>query len=251
MKTVLDNLRNARMEVGSGAGTGDTYLKVNDKTGAITFGQEGNKLPPGRWVVGLHGFMHGYVDMQDGKVRERVVIPMIQDARPVPKGGSTTKIFQDPRNRAAFEVRNLGPGEYGTYEGGGPQDITEIVLNSLTEKGFRLTFTAWSKSSANRVGSLLEQAVVHAEGPDGAAGFVHPVIEVKASMYYNSTYRRDVYHFDFDIVDWLHKDSESLLSKHGAKGAIEDVSDDDDETASWDDGEEELTDEEREMLKAS
>lgn len=247
MSAVLENLRAARQEVGSGSGSGDTFLKIDDKTGALTFGQESNPVPAGmRWAVALQSFQHGYIDMQDGKPKERNVIPMMQGARPMPKGGSTTREIDPQTKQLSGKVRTLAPGEYGTYEGGGPRDTTEIVLTSLDEPGFNLTFTSWGKSSANRVGTLLEKAIVHCESPDGDAGFIHPVILVKSSKYHNKTFRRDVHHFDFDLIDWLHADGKTLLSQHG--GAIADQSADEDGPAPWED--EGLTDEERELLNA-
>ena len=65
---VLSNLRAARSDIGSGEGTGDTFLKVDDRSGALTFGQERIPLPAGhKFVVGLHAFSHGYIDMQGGR----------------------------------------------------------------------------------------------------------------------------------------------------------------------------------------
>ncbi len=268
LTTVLDNLRAARQEVGSGAGSGETLVKINDHTGEVTFGAERNPWPEGmRWAVALESFRYGYIDWQDGKPVERNVIRMMEGAKPLPKGGSTTKDI-DPATGRVLATRSLGPGEYGSYGGGGPQDVCEIVLTSLDEPGFHVTLPA-SKSSANRVGNLLENAIVHCESAQGRAGFVHPVINFKVSKYYNTKYKRDVYHFDYDLVDWLHTDGERLLSKHGgvisqrpaesgvdgaeqyqrarateAVGAAEE-----DGPAPWDD-DEEMTEEERELLKA-
>lgn len=201
--TQIGNLRAARSEVGSGEGTGDTFLKINDDNGAITFGQSQNPLPPDhKFVVGLHNFLHGYIDMRDGKVADRKVVSMAQQPqRPVPAG------------------------EYGTFEKGGPRDVTELVLNSIDEPGFKLTFTAWGVSSANRIRNLLDTAILHTESPEGAGGYIHPVVIVKAGKYYNKKFKRDVWHFDYDVVDWLHTDGTTLLSVGGE--AIEAPANDD------------------------
>lgn len=221
-RTVVGNLRQARSDVGSGGGTGETYLKVDDRGGAMTFGQEANPLPPNqRFVVGLHAFSHGYIDMRDGQVVERNVVPMAQQAqRPVPPNG------------------------YGTYEQGGARDVTEVQLNSVDEPGFNLVYTAWGVSSANRIRNLLDAAILHAESPDGEAGFVHPVIVPKSSKYYNKKFKRDVWHFDYDVVDWLHNDGKTLLSAKGGGAPQEDA------RAPWEDDDEGMTDEERELLRA-
>lgn len=196
----LGNLRAALQGVGSGGGTGDTFLKVDDRTGGLTYGQERIPLPEGsRFVAGLQGFRHGYISMNGGQVEERNVVPMMaQPARPAPPGG-----------------------RYGTYEGGGPRDVTEVELNSVDEPGFNLVYTAWGVSSANRVRNLLEQALNHVNTPDGQGGFVHPVIVPKAGMYRSKKYKRDVWHFDFDVVDWLHTDGKTLLSQ-GGRPAVQD-----------------------------
>jgi hypothetical protein len=233
-KQAVENLRSAAAQVGSGTGTGETYLKVDDRSGRMTFGQEQSPFPPNhRMVVGLHTFTHGYLVMAGTKVVERHLVPMVsQPNRPV-ASVYATKFGQD-----------------------GAKDVTEITLNSIDEPGFSLVFTAWSVSSANRVRNLLEQAVVHAETPEGAGGFVHPVIVPKSGHYPLKGFTnqetgevvpaRDVHHFDFDIVDWLHTDGKTLLSQHG--GAIE--APNGEERAPWDDGEDEdgMTDAERELL---
>ena len=117
--SLADNLRAARQEVGSGAGCGDTFLKVDDRTGEITFGQENAPLPAGhRFVVGLHEINHGYVvsTPPPAKVLERRLVPMAQGgARPTPPSG-----------------------QYGTYEQGGARDVVEIGLSSVDEPGFQV-----------------------------------------------------------------------------------------------------------------
>lgn len=217
----LANLRAARSSTGAGQGTGETFLKIDDRTGQMTYGQERVPLQDGhRFVVGLHGFRHGYIDMQGGQVVDRNVIPMVTGARPTPPGG-----------------------KYGTYEGGGPRDVTECEMSSIDEPGFRLVFTAWGISSANRIGNLLEIAVVHAEGPEGRSGYVHPVIVPKAGKYYSKKYSRDVWHFDFELVDWLHNDGETLLSDTGGK--LEAQASNGGEAPPFDD---DMTDAERDLL---
>lgn len=222
--TIVANLRAARSDVGSGGGSGETYLKIDDRDGEMTFGQEQNPLPPDhKFVVGLHNFLHGYIDMRDGQVQERKVVPMAQQPdRPVPTGG------------------------YGTYESGGPRNVTEIVLNSIDEPGFNLTFTAWGVSSANRIRNLLDAAILHSESPEGAGGYIHPVIEVRAGKYYSKKFKRDVYHFDYTVVDWLHTDGSQLLSAHG--GQIEQMNGNDGDAPPWED---DLTEQEEELLGAA
>ena len=246
VQTILDRLKAARQEVGSGAAIDGAFLRVGDKTGEMTYGQAGSRPPEGmRWAVSIQSFRYGYVDMQDGKPRERNVIPMLQGPKPIPQGGSVTRDL-DPSTKQLLSPRVLKPGEYGSYEGGGPQDVTEITLTSIDEQGLELLFSPFGKSNINRIGSLLELTTSHCESPDGLAGYVNPVIVMFSNKYYNKNFRRDVWHWDFKIVDWLHADGRRLLSEQA--GTIEQqpaggVEDD----APWDD---DLTDEERELLKA-
>lgn len=220
--TALANLRAARTGIGAGAGTGATFVKVNKDTGEITYGQEKVPLPADhRFVISLNGFRHGYIDMQQGKTIDRNMVPMTSGARPVPPGGSQTKII-DQQTKKILGVKTLEAGEYGTFEGGGPRSVTEIEMHSIDELGFNLVFTAWNPSSANRLGSLVQETYLHAEGPDGRAGFVNPVILFRAGKYFEANHtRKDVYHFDYTIIDWLHNDGETLLSTTGSKLAAE------------------------------
>ena len=58
---------------------------------------------------------------------------------------------------------------------------------------------------------------------------------------------RDVYHFDYDVVDWLHIDGKTLLSKRGDAAAASESQVE--EPPSWDDTDS-LSDEEKELLRA-
>lgn len=223
------NLQAARQDVGSGPGTGDTFLKVDDKTGAITFGQEDSPLPEGhRFAVGLHEINHGYVvsTPPPAKVVERHLVPMAQGGtRPTPPGG-----------------------QYGTYEQGGARDVVEVGLSSIDEPGFKLTFTAWGASSANRIGNLLDKAITHLGSADGQSGFVHPVVVIKSGSYHNKKWAKTIHHIDFDVVDWLNVDGKTLLSER-AEAAI--GNDAGEERAPWDDDGDEMTDAEREVLSGA
>jgi hypothetical protein len=56
------NLRTAATTVGSGSGSGASYLKVCDRTGALTFGANRDPVPTRhRYAVNLRSFSHGYI----------------------------------------------------------------------------------------------------------------------------------------------------------------------------------------------
>ena len=217
------NLTAARQDVGSGPGTGYTYLRVNKATGTLTYGPANTPLPPtSRFVVGLHEITHGYiVSSPDRKVEDRNMIPMAHGPRPVPPNG-----------------------KYGSYDDGGARNATEIVLSSINDPGFKLVHTSWGSSNANRIGTLLDEALVHLNSPDGRAGFVHPVVIIKSGNYKHAKYGV-IYHIDFDLVDWLSKDGQTLLSKRGSDPAHQPAA------SAADEDDDDLTDAERELLGAA
>lgn len=189
---MLANFRAASSTIGSG-GSGETYLRVNKQTGELTFGPDNTPLPEdARFVIGLHDFTHGYMvwDAAANKVTSRTMVPiMTQSVAPVPPNG-----------------------KYGTYEDGGPRPTIELVLSSLDERGQRLVFTSWSVSNDNRIRNLIDHVALHLGMPDGEeAGYIHPVVKVKSGSYQHAKYGK-IYHIDFEILDWLHKDGESFLS---------------------------------------
>jgi hypothetical protein len=192
--TFLAGMAAARNELGSGGDAGATFLNVNKGTGELTFGQNKTPLPPGlRWVVPLHEMTHGYIICNAAnKPTSRQMIPMAKP-RPVPPGG-----------------------KYADFGQEGPRNAAEIQLHGVDEVGIKLTFTAWAVSNANRISNLIGQALNHANTPDGQAGFIHPVVIPKSSSYKHATWG-EVFHIDFDVVDWLHADGETLLSKGARK----------------------------------
>ena len=168
------NLTAAITEAG-GNETGGNFLRVNKHTGELTFGADNLPVPPDhQFVVGLNQASHGYlVTDTDQKVIEdgRHMIPMNKGARPMPPDG-----------------------KYGTFEGGGPRNATEIVLSSVQEPGWELTLTAWSPSNNRRLIGLLARAVAHMRSDEGKAGFIHPIVKLKAGSYVKEALRHDLPH---------------------------------------------------------
>ena len=236
------DLRAAGTQIGSGGGGGgETYLKIHNKTGEITFGSSQTPLPEDRrrFVVPVPLFLYGYTIQKDGKPIERHLVSMASDPRmPTPPGGKYTK-----------------------YPDDGPRKTVEITLSSLDEPGFNLVFTSWSISHENRLSNLWENIASQKDGKAGKAGFLHPVILLKSSCYKNDF--GTTFHFDYEILDWLHNDGNTFLSKvdlvtfkgplPDSAGSLGDGEGDDDDTP-WDDGDdddedEEMTGQERELLK--
>jgi hypothetical protein len=203
------NLQASVATIGVGSG-GNDWLKVDDRNGALSVGAARDPFPSrSRYAVGLHTWCHGYLVFGQEGGAQRVMVPMAQQpVRPVPPAGYAER-FGEP----------------------GARDATEIELQSLDEPGYAVTFTALGVSNANRVRALLEEAVVHLGTDAGQAGFIHPVIFVKAGHYFHQTQGREIFHFDYELVDWM-TDGGDLWSKRkggGGKAA----------SAPWDAAEEE------------
>ena len=210
------NMRAATHSTGAG-GTGDTYLVINKDTGNITFGPENVPLAEDRrtFVVPMQSFLHGYIVNVGGKPAERHLVQMsAQPNRPVPPGG------------------------YVAYPQDGPRNATEITLCSTIEKGFNVTFTSWSVSHDNRIRRLLENLLAQSETPAGQQGFLHPVIKLKAGSYHSAKKGGMLYHFDYELVDWLHNDGLTFLSKSDGEALIAVQEPEEDEGVAWDDDDE-------------
>jgi hypothetical protein len=59
---MAQNLQTAATSVGSGSGGGASYMKVCDRTGALTHGATRDPVPAKhRFAVNLRSFAHGYI----------------------------------------------------------------------------------------------------------------------------------------------------------------------------------------------
>jgi hypothetical protein len=121
----------------------------------------------------------------------------------------------------------------------GPRKATQIDLCSVDEKGLILRFSSLNVSNDNRINGLLGDMVtqISTKGPQ----FPNPVILVKPGNYvWNG---KTVWHFDYEIVDWMANDGVSLQSQAvplvaagGGNGSGDDGGDDvdADDEGSWD-----------------
>ena len=165
------------------------FLKVDDRTGAMTVGVAADPFPlRARYAVNLRAVKHGYVVFgEPGGTREVMVAMVDQPAKPVPPGGYVER-FGEP----------------------GAKDCVRIELTSLDEPGYAVTFDALGKSNANRVRQLFYDALAHMDTEAGKLGYVHPVIEVFAGNYFHREQGREIHHFDYRIVDWLYDGDEAI-----------------------------------------
>jgi hypothetical protein len=59
---IRQNLTAAAATTGTGRGGGATFMKVDDRSGAVTAGVSRDPVPlKYRYAVGLHSFAHGYL----------------------------------------------------------------------------------------------------------------------------------------------------------------------------------------------
>jgi hypothetical protein len=175
-------LATATSAMGLAAGSGRNFLRIDDRSGAATVGVGRDPFPlKARYAVRIGSFAHGYVEFGlEGGTRETVVSMLEQPTCPVPPGGYAQ----------AF-------GEAGA------KPVIRIVLTSLDEPGYEVTFDALGKSSANRVRNLLGDVITHYSTEEGAAGFVNPVIRVKVGSYMHQSLGREISHWDYVIVAWV------------------------------------------------
>ena len=180
--------------LGLSIGSGRNFLRIDDRTGAATVGTSRDPFPMrARYAVRVGSFAHGFVEFGlEGSTRETVVSMLEQPICPTPAGGYT-QAFGEP----------------------GAKPVIRIVLSSLDEPGFEVTFDALGKSSANRVKNLLGDVITHYDGPDGAAGYVHPTIRVKVSAYLHQSLGREISHFDYEICGWI-DDNGQMPPQQGA-----------------------------------
>lgn len=180
--------------------TGELLLKVNDRTGEMTYGPEREILTPGRpFVVPINGLRHGFMMWKGGKIASRHIVDLSAGV-PIPEPDE----------------------DWAKFGKDGPRPAHEMVLNSLEERGFRLLLIA-SESSARRMDNLASDIATQLRTPEGQYGFRNPAIKGEVDKYYSKPYSRDVWFFNPVLYDWLHDDGVRLLSEN-RNFAIEDGS---------------------------
>jgi hypothetical protein len=205
---MVRNLKQAAVTTGTGRGGSGVFMRVDDRTGAVTAGSNRDPVPlKMRYAVNLSSFCHGYLDFRPEGGAERHMVSMAENpVRPTPPGGYAVKF-----------------GEAGA------KNASEIALQSLDEPGLVLVFTAMGVSNENRLRALLEDVLVHLDTEDGLRGFVHPVIFITPGRYFHQGQGREIFHFSYEITDWMNQagDLASKTPPVAAAGAAE--------TAPWDD----------------
>jgi hypothetical protein len=181
------NLSTAAMGIGTGGG-GD-FLRVDDRNGDMTVGTAREPFDNGRrYAANVRSFGHGYVVFGEGSKREVIVSMWEQPARPIPPNGYVQK-FGDP----------------------GAKSADRIVLTPLDDRRRNITFDALGRSNANRVRALVEATIVHLDTEAGRDGYIHPVLRLFAGHYFHKEQGREIYHLDFEVIDWMNDDQDGSL----------------------------------------
>ena len=181
----ISGLKKALMAAASSIGparAGKLWLRLDDRNGAMTVGAAADPFPTScRYAINMRTVAHGYITFgEPGGAREVMVAMVDQPVKPVPPGGYVQK-FGEP----------------------GAKDCLRIVLTNLDEPGHVVTFDALGKSSANRLRQLYWDTLANLDTEIGERGYVHPVIKARAGSYFNREQSREIFHFDYVIVDWL------------------------------------------------
>ncbi len=191
---LVNNFKAAMATTGTpGGGDGFAFMRIDHQTGAMTFGKDGAPVPLGhRWAVPIASIEHGFKIWSGGKVTEEVMVPMAQQpAAPT-------------------------PGEpFVGFGADGPRRVTQLNLHSLEEQGLALTFSSMGVSHDNRIRSLLGDIVdqIAAHGPK----YPNPVIRLKPGNY--TWQGKSIFHFDYELTDWISNDGVSLQSAAPAEDA--------------------------------
>ena len=222
------NIAAGQVDVGSGGGAAGQFIRVDKHTGAVTYGRDALPLPPDhRFVLGLHNILHGYVTWSSTQKQplDRHLVSMAKTPTPpAPPGG-----------------RFVGFGDDG------PRKCIELIFDSVDEPGFVVSFSSMSVSNDNRIRRCLLEPIGANDGTERQrAGFVHPVVTIGSDSYKHPTYGV-IHTISFDIVDWLHVDRSTLLSKRDDAASATNGPTPAAEPASWDD---DPTEDELDLLKA-
>jgi hypothetical protein len=217
---LVNSLRTAMATTGSGGGGGGggggmPFLSIDRDTGAVTFGKDKTPVPlKQRWTVPLASLQHGFKVWENGRVTEERMVSML-----------TAPSLPTPET------------PYVDFGQNGPRKCTQLDLCSVDEVGLGIRFSSLSVSNDNRIHTLLGEIVtqISAKGPE----FPNPVIKIRPGNYlWNG---KTVWHFDYELVDWLANDGKTLQSQAmlqvTANGSDGNDNDDADEMP-WDEFEE-------------
>lgn len=165
-------------------GKGETYARIDCRTGARTFGRDDTPLPDHRFAVPWREVAWGYKEFAGKTVVKAAMKPIAAGACPMPAG------------------------DFTPYGVDGPKACMELRLCSLNEPGFGPIYSCLNDSGSSRIldlwGEITAQYQVNPQ-------FANPVVKLVSDSFTNSYGTTFV--LTYDIVDWLHDDGTTLLSQ--------------------------------------
>ena len=182
---ILCNMR-AAVPARRGA-AGVNYVRIDCRTGAITFGRDEIPLPlDHKYAVPWREVKWGYKEFTGRSVTNSVLRPVAAGPCPMPAG------------------------DFAPFGVDGPRACMELKLCSVTEPGFACIFSSLNESCTSRILDLWgDIAAQYGVDPK----FANPVVTVGSDSYTNSYGTTFV--MMFAIADWIADDGTTLLSTIG------------------------------------
>jgi hypothetical protein len=180
---ILANMR-AAVPTRRHGGSGINYVRVDHRTGAVTFGRDDVPFPlDHQYAVPWREVRWGYKEFTGRSVTNSVLCRVAAGPCPLP------------------------PGDFAPFGVDGPRACMELKLCSITEPGFVNVFSSLNESNTSRIldlwGDITAQFSVNPE-------FANPVARVEVDSYTNSFGTTFV--LVYRIEDWIANDGATLLS---------------------------------------
>lgn len=167
---------------------GGVYMKFNGNDGRYTVGKPPKEVKQGVEVaVNIAQAQHGWLEWKGGEVVNRRMIPVVDGPSPAPPEGEPL----------VGELKK-------PYDRDGWQDtmILQVVGLSGDLKGVTVEFTTSSYGGKQAVNGVLDVAFEMIDTPEGARGFINPIVTLGGDSYYHDGYSRDVHFPVLEIVGW-------------------------------------------------
>jgi hypothetical protein len=180
---ILRNMR-AAVPVRRHGGAGVNYVRIDCRTGAITFGRDEIPFPlDHEYAVPWREVKWGYKVFTGRSVTDSALRPVAAGPCPMPAG------------------------DFAPFGVDGPRACMELRLCSLKEPGFVNVFSSLNESCTSRIldlwGDITAQYAVNPQ-------FANPVVTIGNDSYTNSYGTTFV--MVFAIVNWIADDGATLLS---------------------------------------
>jgi hypothetical protein len=188
----------------SGDHVGD-LLKVNGKSGRVTFGAQDVELPRGAKLAVLLGQTRaGYVKWQDGKRQDQAWIALSDSAADL-EALRATLPETDPNLWQEVNPSGLPRDPYS--------ESVQLPMVRM-DNGALLTFASSAGSAVKAAKRLVRNALIAIARNQATTADRVPIVTIEVHNY--KTQRGQIFYPSFEVHDWLpEKDVLSLLGKSG------------------------------------